>query len=140
MKSRIIILSLLLLLPAVVVKAQERDVEEPMFSFVDEKKPSYDGGSAIEFQKWVQAHQRYPRKAQKAGIEGRVLIRFTITKEGKLTNVTVFRGVHPLLDKEAVRVTKAAPQKWTPGENLKGEPVDINYFYPVIFRLPERTD
>ena len=111
-----------------------------MFGFVDEIKPSFDGGSAIDFQKWVEAHQRYPRKAKEAGIEGRVVTQFTITEEGKLTNVRVVRGVHPLLDKEAVRVIKAAPQKWTPGKDLKGEPIDIKYIFPVIFRLDKKEE
>ena len=115
--------------------AQER--QEELFDEYTEKRPDYDGGSSIDFKKWVESHRRYPRKAIKAGIEGRVVTQFTITKEGKLKNVKVIRGVHPLLDKEAVRAIKAAPQKWTPGANIKGEPIDINLIYPVIFKLPE---
>jgi protein TonB len=137
MKSRIIILSLLLLLHAAIVTAQKQDDENPVFVLVDEIeiKPCFNGGSAIEFQKWVDVHHRYPRKAREAGIEGSVITQFTITKKGKLTTVRVFRGVHPLLDKEAIRVIKAAPQKWTPAKNSKGEPIDFKYFCPVIFKL-----
>ena len=142
MKSRFFLLSLLLLLHAAIVTAQKQDDEHPIYVLVDEIEinPNFNGGPATEFQKWVEAHNRYPRKAQKAGIEGRVIMQFTITKKGKLTAVRVFRGVHPLLDKEAIRAIKAAPQKWTPAKNSKGEPIDYNYFCPVVFKLDQKMD
>ncbi|MBO7365925.1 MAG: energy transducer TonB [Bacteroidales bacterium] len=79
-----------------------------------------------------------PGKRKKAGIEGKVLISFKITAEGKLTDVKLRKGVHPLLDKEAVRVVKSAPQKWEPGEKTKGVPVDVTYTMPVVFTLPDK--
>ena len=122
MKSRAIILSLFLLFPLVSAFAQEQDSVR-----VD----------ANEFSKWVYEHKIYPEEAKKAGIEGRVYTRFTITKEGKLTNVKLLRGVHPLLDEEAIRVIKSAAQIWKPGLNYKGEPIDVNYTFPVLFSLPK---
>ena len=136
MRLRTIILSLLLLLPAFVLNAQNRDdgfvLIEPY-----EKKPTFDGGDANNFKKWVDDHKIYPEEAKKAGIEGRVTTQFTITKEGKLTNVKVLRSPHPLLTQEAIRVIESAPQKWTPGENYKGELCDVTYTFPVIFSLPK---
>lgn len=76
-------------------------------------------------------------EAKKAGIEGRVYTAFTINKEGKLVNLRLLRGVHPLLDEEAIRVIESAPQIWKPGENRKGEPIDVNYTFPVFFKLVE---
>jgi protein TonB len=109
----------------------------PLDYGVKERKPSFNGGDANEFSKWVYEHKIYPEEAKKAGIEGRVYTRFTITKEGKLTNVKLLRGVHPLLDEEAIRVIKSAPQIWKPGLNYKGEPIDVNYTFPVLFSLPK---
>ncbi|MBO6170392.1 MAG: energy transducer TonB [Bacteroidales bacterium] len=123
MKIRAVILSLVLLLPLVPVKAQEQ-TEEPILICYQEKKPSFNGGDANEFSKWVNEHKCYPEYTQ-----------FTITKEGKLVNVRILRGVHPLLDEEAIRVIESAPQIWKPGENHKGEPMALSLLIPVNFNL-----
>ena len=136
MRIRAIILSIFLLLPAFVLDAQDRNHEKVIIE-PNEIKPSFDGGDAIKFQKWVEEHKIYPEEAKKAGIEGRVTIRFTITKEGKLANVKLLRGVHPLLDQEAIRAIESAPEKWKPGLDYKGEPRDVTYVFPVIFSLPK---
>ena len=144
MKSLAIILSIFLLLPFVPAIAQEQDPTQvdsvklmPFDYGIKERKPSFNGGDANEFSKWVNEHKIYPEEAKKAGIEGRVYTRFTITKEGKLTNLKLLRGVHPLLDEEAIRVIESAPQMWKPGLNYKGEPIDVNYTFPVLFSLPK---
>ena len=136
MKIRVIILSIFMLLPAFVLNAQDRNNEKVLIE-PNEIKPSFDGGDVVKFQKWVEEHRIYPEEAKMAGIEGRVTLQFTITKEGKLTNVKLLRGVHPLLDQEAIRVIESAPQKWTPGLDYKGEPKDVTYTYPMIFSLPK---
>ena len=97
----------------------------------------FNGGDVNAFSVWVNEHKLYPEEAKKAGIEGRVTTSFTITKEGKLVNVRILRGVHPLLDEEAIRVIESAPQKWEAAINHKGEPIDRDYVFPVIFKLPE---
>ena len=119
-------------------RAQVDSVRSIPFDYgIKERKPSFNGGDANEFSKWVHEHKIYPEEAKKAGIEGRVYTQFTITKEGKLTNLKLLRGVHPLLDQEAIRVIESAPQIWKPGLNYKGEPIDVNYTFPVLFSLPK---
>ncbi|MBP5482683.1 MAG: energy transducer TonB [Bacteroidales bacterium] len=136
MKNRTIILSLFLLLPLVPAMAQEQKEEQVLICY-QEKKPSFNGGDANTFSKWVNEHKQYPEEAKEAGIQGRVYTQFTITKEGKLTNVKLLKGVHPLLDEEAIRVIESAPQNWKSGENYKGEPIDVTYTFPVLFSLPK---
>lgn len=134
MKFRAIILSILLLLPLVPGFAQELDVIEEIPGRNKVTKPIFDGGDLNLFEVWVNEHKIYPEEAIAAGIEGRVYTHFTITKEGKLTNVRILRGVHPLLDQEAIRVIESAPQLWKPGLK-RGEPVDVNCTFPVTFSL-----
>ena len=98
-----------------------------------EKKPSFNGGGANEFSKWVNEHLRYPRQAKDNGIQGRVTLQFTIKADGRVADVHVIRGVDTDLDKEAVRVVSNSP-KWTPGMT-KGKPVDVIFTFPVIFQL-----
>lgn len=136
MNLRVIILLLLSLFPFSALHAQGQ-VDEPFFPCYREKKPSFNGGDANMFSKWVNEHKHYPEEAKKTGIEGRVTTQFTITKEGKLVNVRILRGIHPLLDEEAIRVIESAPQIWKPGENYKGEPIDVTYMFPVIFMLSD---
>lgn len=98
-----------------------------------ENKPTFNGGNANEFSRWVNAHLTYPKEAKDNLIHGRVTLKFTVTKTGKVKDVKVLRGVNPLLDNEAVRVISASPD-WTPGQQ-KGRPVDVTYTFPVIFEL-----
>lgn len=78
----------------------------------------------------------YPQKAKEKGIQGVVLVSFTVTKTGKVADVKVKRGVDDLLDAEALRVIKGMPD-WKPGEK-DGQPVDVAMVLPVSFKLAEK--
>ena len=58
-----------------------------------EVKPSFNGGDANEFSRWVNSHLEYPSVAKENGVQGRVTVQFTIKADGKLTNVRVLYGV-----------------------------------------------
>ena len=98
-----------------------------------EVKPTFNGGTANEFSKWVNENLKYPQAAKDAGIQGRVTLQFTVYPDGSVRDTKVLRGVNPDLDAEALRVVSASPD-WTPGY-VKGEPVKVTYTFPVIFRL-----
>ena len=137
MKTLAIMLSLILLLTIVPAMAQKKDKQREVIvcgtcGRVINSKASFDGGDANKFSVWVNEHKRYPEEAKKAGIEGRVTTQFTITKEGKLTNVRILRGLHPLLDEEAVRVIESSPQIWEPACAQKGEATDVTHHIPVV--------
>lgn len=98
-----------------------------------EEKPSFNGGDANDFSKWVAENIVYPQDAQDRQVSGRVILQFTVTKEGDVKDVKVLKGIDPSLDAEAVRVVSASP-KWAPG-NQNNIPVAVNYIFPVIFKL-----
>ena len=98
-----------------------------------ENKPGFNGGDANDFSKWVSENIQYPQDAIDSKIEGRVILQFTVSKEGDVKDVEVLRGVNELLDAEAVRVVSASP-KWEAGSQ-NGIPVAVNYTFPVVFRL-----
>ena len=79
------------------------------FQFAD-IKPSFNGGDANKFSKWVNENLNYPENCKKEGICGRVTLTFTVTETGKVTDVKVLRGVHEDLDKEALRVVSSSPE------------------------------
>lgn len=117
-----------------VEEVKEEVVEEEAipFQFVEEK-PSFNGGDANEFSKWVNSKLVYPEIAKENGVQGRVTLQFTVEKDGSVTNVKVLRGVDSSLDKEAVRVVQSSP-KWKPGKQ-RDRAVKVTYTFPVIFQL-----
>ncbi|MDR1523820.1 MAG: M56 family metallopeptidase [Tannerella sp.] len=98
-----------------------------------EEMPQYPGGD-VALLKYIFENIEYPEEAKVQKLEDRVSVTFVITAEGKITDVTVAKPVHPLLDAEAVRCIKALPEVWTPGKD-KGKPVSVRYSIPVRFRL-----
>ena len=103
-----------------------------------EVKPTFNGGDAGEFSKWVNENLKYPKAAYEAGVQGRILLQFTIGKDGKVGDVQVLRSANPDLDAEAVRVISSSPD-WTPGY-VKGEPVKVTFNFPVVFQLRGKKD
>lgn len=117
-----------------VEEVKEEAVEEEAIPFqLVEQKPSFNGGDANEFSKWVNERLVYPEIAKENGVQGRVMLQFTVNTDGTVSNVKVLRGVDPALDKEAVRVVKMSP-KWKPGKQ-RDRAVKVNYTFPVIFQL-----
>ena len=116
------------------IEVEEEEVEEEAIPFqLVEEKPSFQGGDANQFSKWVNSRLVYPEIAKENGVQGRVTLQFTVEKDGSVTKVKVLRGVDPSLDKEAVRVVSSSP-KWTPGKQ-RDRAVPVTYTFPVIFQL-----
>ena len=116
------------------VEVEEEVVEEEAIPFqLVEEKPSFQGGDANMFSKWVNSRLVYPEIAKENGVQGRVTLQFTVEKDGSVTKVKVLRGVDPSLDKEAVRVVSMSP-KWKPGKQ-RDRAVPVTYTFPVIFQL-----
>ena len=116
------------------VEVEEEVVEEEAIPFqLVEEKPSFQGGDANQFSKWVNQRLVYPEMAKENGVQGRVTLQFTVEKDGSVTKVKVLRGVDPSLDKEAVRVVSMSP-KWKPGKQ-RDRAVPVTYTFPVIFQL-----
>ena len=117
-----------------VEEVQEEVVEEEAIPFhLVEEKPSFNGGDANEFSKWVNSRLVYPEIAKENGVQGRVTLQFTVNPDGTVSNVKVLRGVDSSLDKEAVRVVSSSP-KWKPGKQ-RDRAVKVTYTFPVIFQL-----
>lgn len=117
-----------------VENVEEEVIEEEAIPFqLVEEKPSFMGGDANAFSKWVNERLVYPEIAKENGVSGRVTLQFTVETDGRVTNVKVLRGVDASLDKEAVRVVSMSP-KWTPGKQ-RDRAVKVTYTFPVIFQL-----
>jgi TonB family protein len=97
-----------------------------------EQMPQYPGGD-MELLNFINANTNYPEAARAEKIGGRVIIRFIVNKEGDVEEPVILKGVHPLLDAEALRVISML-KGFTPGSQ-GGTPVDVYYMVPVNFSL-----
>lgn len=104
---------------------------EKIFEAV-EQQASFPGGQGA-LMKWLSSNLRYPELAQQNNVQGKVIVKFTVEKDGSITNPTVVRGVDKDLDREAIRVVKKMP-RWTPGKN-NGAAVRSYFPLPVTFKL-----
>lgn len=108
-------------------------VEEDIPFVLVEEKPRFQGGNANDFSRWISQHLEYPEIAKENAIKGRVILQFTIRKDGTLGDIKLLRGVDPVLDKEAMRVVGTSP-RWEPGRQ-RDRAVNVTYQFPVIFEL-----
>jgi protein TonB len=114
------------------VEMEEEESDEVFGFAVIEDKPEFPGGEAA-LMSYFGKNTKYPEIAKENDIQGRVFVGFVIDKKGKVTEVTILRGVDPYLDKEAIRVVKAMPA-WKPGKQ-RGKAVKVRYQVPVNFKL-----
>ena len=97
-----------------------------------EQQAEFPGGQAA-LMKWLSNNIRYPEAAQQNEIQGRVVVKFIVEKDGSISHAEIVRGVDQDLDREALRVVQRMP-KWQPGKN-GGVAVRSYFNLPVTFKL-----
>ena len=75
----------------------------------------------------------YPYEAYQHKIQGRVVCSFIVNTDGTICNISILKGAHPLLNREAVRIIKEMPT-WHAG-SMCGEEVPVRCILPIAFRL-----
>jgi protein TonB len=98
-----------------------------------EDMPKFYWDNSNDFKHFIAVHLRYPKIAEKNGIQGIVKVRFIIDEKGNLKNAEIIRSVDPSLDEEVLRVLNLSP-RWIPGKQ-RGKPVKVSFEIPVNFRL-----
>lgn len=99
-----------------------------------DSEPEYPGGVS-GLMSFLGQNLVYPESAVQNNIQGKVLVKFVVTKEGNVANVEVIQSVDPALDTEAVRVVSLM-KGFTPGI-LNGEKVNVWYVLPVNYKLQD---
>ena len=129
---------------------------------VVEVRAKFPGGDEECF-KFLSENIRYPKLCHEFGVQGRLIVRFVIEKDGSISNIEKVRGpgkelsqvdvvaykeenpdatelpkegqdLGDLLYEEAVRVLKLMP-KWEPAKDKDGNVVRSIFNLPFIFRL-----
>jgi len=113
-------------------KAQANENEQEKEFVKIEKMPSFPGGEQKRYN-FIKKNLKYPKEAKKSGIKGTVMVSFVIDSTGIILQETIeiVKSVHPLLDKEALRVVKLFP-KWTPAYTAEGA-VKSQFHLPIRF-------
>ncbi len=106
--------------------------EEQSLFYAVEKMPAFQGGmQALE--KFIRDRLVYPESLLNKPINGKVLVEFIVEEDGSIKEIRIARGLHPLLDREALRVIRLSSGQWIPGMQ-KGKPVRVKMILPVEFR------
>jgi RNA polymerase sigma factor (sigma-70 family) len=99
---------------------------------IPEEVASYPGDMET-FWTFLMKNLHYPEGAEADSIQGRVIVRFVVEKDGSLTNYEILHSPDDRLTDEALRVLRMMP-RWQPAKN-NGRPVRSRYVVPVAFRL-----
>jgi len=122
-----------LIFPVYPVDSSE-DQYVPDDHIVAEIMPTFnDGDPKVEFLKYIHGKLKYPSEAVENGLDGKVTVKFVVNHKGYIERAEILKGVHPTLDKEALRVINASP-KWEPGFQA-GNYVNVIYTFPINFVL-----
>lgn len=106
--------------------------DAPLNFRIVEQLPEFPGGMSA-LVKWLTDNIKYPKPAQMQHIEGQVVVSFIINRDGTIADIKLAKSVHPLLDREALRVARMMP-KWKPGlQNDK--PCRTLFAIPIVFKI-----
>ena len=110
------------------IEAPKAEVENKIFT-VAEQMPTFKGN----VNQWLSSHIQYPAVAAENGVQGRVIVKFVVGRDGSVSQAQIARGVDPALDREALRVVNSMP-RWNPGMN-NGQPANVWFTLPITFKL-----
>ncbi len=105
--------------------------EEKIYTKVTEM-PEFPGGP-MALRSFISSNIRYPKVAAQSKLQGKVFVSFIVNAEGKVTDAKIAKGIHPLLDSEAIRIVNSMPG-WRPRKE-NGKAVNVSYTVPINFVL-----
>ena len=115
-------------------RAQDENISsaEEEVIIVPEQQAEFPGGMEA-LMKFLGYNIRYPEKMIKDQISGKVIVQFTVGKDGTISDPKILRSVSPEADEEAKRLVMKMP-KWQPGMQ-NGQPVASRFTLPITFNI-----
>lgn len=108
---------------------QSKSSEDKVYTSV-EQMPTFPGGESA-LKNYIDSHIQFPVDEYACSVEGRVVVKFVVTKTGSVEDVIVVRSLDDIFDREAVRLCKSLPN-FVPGRQ-NGKPVNVWYTLPIYF-------
>lgn len=113
------------------VKNEGANDNDSIYNVVSENAEFPGGNMAAS--NWISKNMTYPEECRKQGIEGRVVIKFVVNKDGSIVDAEAVKSPHPALAEEGLRVVKSMP-KWKPAKE-GGKVVRSRFNIPIVFKL-----
>lgn len=113
------------------VKNEGANDNDSIYNVVSENA-EFPGGD-VAASNWISKNMTYPEECRKKGIEGRVVIKFVVNKDGSIVDAEAVKSPHPALSAEALRMVKSMP-KWKPAKE-NGKVVRSRFNIPIVFKL-----
>lgn len=105
--------------------------EEEIYDFPDQPA-EYPGGESEKI-KFMVSELKYPALAKEYAIQGMVVVKFVVEKDGSITNIQIVRDIGGGCGKEVVRNIERMP-RWKPAKK-NGLPVRSWQTFPFRFML-----
>ncbi len=117
---------------SMLTQAKVEKTDDSVFNFVQKMpEPGYSLGEYLG--KLIE----YPEEAKKKQIEGKVMVKFVVGKDGKISGMEVKgKDIDPLLRDAAIKAVAQLPD-WIPGEDEQGNKVAVYFTLPIVFKLDE---
>lgn len=115
-----------------VFEEEPEEEEEEVFMIVEDM-PQFPGGGQAALMKYIVENMEYPQMAIDNDVEGTVLVKFTVDKDGSIDDVSVQRGIGAGCDEAAMEVIESMPS-WSPGKQ-RGKAVKVSMVIPVRFKI-----
>ncbi|MBO7262006.1 MAG: TonB family protein [Alistipes sp.] len=123
----------------IIIELEEvaEQIEDEEIFVTAEEMPTFQGGDLGKFRAWVMQHVKYPPIALENGIQGNVVVKFVVEKDGTLSNIQVLYSPDKTLSDAAIQVLQESP-KWEPGKK-SNKPVRVTYTLPISFQINTPT-
>ena len=126
----------LILFVSIQTFGQDQSIDKVALDHKPAIPATFEGGME-SFYQYVGQNIRYPKVAYQKGIGGRIYVEFVIDSSGSVLpeSITILKGAHKALEKEAIRIVENSP-KWLPAkETAVGPPVASKMVIPIVFQV-----
>ena len=97
-----------------------------------EQMPRFNGGDTRAFSRWLNTQSS--NQIRNDGVQGRMLVQFTVGADGKVGDVKVLKGLREDLDNKVAQIIASSPD-WEPGINANGVAVPVSFSMPIVFTV-----
>ena len=115
-----------------IFEEEPEEEEEEVFMIVEDM-PEFPNGGMAALMRYIPENLEYPQMAIDNDVEGTVLVKFTVNKDGAISDVQVQRGIGAGCDEAAAEVIENMPA-WKPGKQ-RGKAVKVSMVIPVRFKI-----
>lgn len=88
----------------------------------------------VKYYENLSKEMKYPKSAKKIGLQGTVLIAYTLDQKGKVSDHYIIKSLNEACDQEALRIFGETSVEWNPGTS-RGNPQSYVLSLPVSFKL-----